>query len=59
MKFWIAFFSCLLCGVALATPPVQFTGRLTNGGVPFDGVVDLTFKSCASIDDGSLWTSFG
>ena len=57
MKFWIAFFYLFLCGIAFATPPVQFTGRLTNDGVPFDGVVNLTVKSYASIDDEvELWT---
>ena len=57
MKFWIGSFCLLLCGVAFATPQVQFTGRLTNGGVPFDGVVNLTVKSYASMDDEvELWT---
>ena len=57
LKRFLFVFISLSSALTWAAPAVDYSGNLRNGGVPFDGVVELTF----SIYDGNdpqnpIWT---
>ena len=56
-RFLLTALLLLLPSVALASPPIEYTGVLRNAGVPFEGEISLTFYIYdGQAADAPIWT---